>query len=321
MLKALIFDVDGTLAETERDGHRLAFNQAFAEVGLEWNWSVEAYGKLTEIGGGKERIAYYLENFDHFQQLENLHNLPSPELLNPELLNPELPNPELPNPELIETREPIQSLKSQLQHIAQDQGFETLKEWIADLHHRKSSYYAQILAQGLIRPRPGVLRLLEEAKTLGIPLAIATTSALPNALSLLQTTIAPDSQAWFQVIAAGDMVPQKKPAPDIYQYVLAQLQLSPAECLVFEDSQVGLAAAKGAGLTTIVTVNDYTEGQDFSTADLVISHLGEPDLPWQIRSNPHRYVSPFSEPFTYATMARLEDFFNFVKALRASSAD
>ena len=98
MLKALIFDVDGTLAETERDGHRLAFNQAFAEVGLEWNWSVEAYGKLTEIGGGKERIAYYLENFDHFQQLENLHNLPSPELLNPELLNPELPNPELPNP-------------------------------------------------------------------------------------------------------------------------------------------------------------------------------------------------------------------------------
>jgi len=301
MLKALIFDVDGTLAETERDGHRLAFNQAFAEVGLEWNWSVEVYGKLTEIGGGKERIVYYIENVDHFQQLENLHNLPTPEPL--------------------KTGESLQSLKSQLQHIAQDQGFETLKEWIAAVHHRKSSYYAQILAQGLIRPRPGVLRLLEEAKTLGIPLAIATTSALPNALSLLKTTIAPDSPEWFTVIAAGDMVPQKKPAPDIYQYVLAQLQLSPEECLVFEDSQVGLEAAKRAGLTTIVTVNDYTEGQDFSTADLVINHLGEPDLPWQIRSNPHQYVSPFSDPFAYATMARLEDFFNFVKALRASSAD
>jgi HAD superfamily hydrolase (TIGR01509 family) len=278
MLKALIFDVDGTLAETERDGHRLAFNQAFAEVGLNWHWSVEAYGKLTEIGGGKERIAYYIENFQF--------------------------------PE---------SLKSQLQPIVEAQGFTTLNAWIADLHQRKSRHYAQILAQGGIRPRPGVMRLLQEAKTAGMPLAIATTSALPNALSLLETTIAPDSPDWFSVIAAGDMVPQKKPAPDIYQYVLAQLKLNPKECVVFEDSQVGLEAAKRAGLTTIVTLNDYTEGQDFSAADLVIDHLGEPDSPLQIRSNPHHY-SP-DHPLTYATMAKLEDFLNFVNALRASSAD
>ena len=303
MLKALIFDVDGTLAETERDGHRLAFNQAFAEVGLDWHWSVEIYGKLTEIGGGKERIAYYIENFQHFQELQNLQN-----------------------PEQLETSDPIQSLESQLQSIVQNQGFEdqgfaTLKAWIADLHQRKSRHYAQILAQGLIRPRPGVMRLLEEARILGIPLAIATTSALPNALSLLQTTIATDSPEWFQVIAAGDMVTHKKPAPDIYQYVLAQLQLPLEECLVFEDSQVGLEAAKRAGLRTIVTVNDYTEGQDFTAADLVIDHLGEPDIPLQIRYNPHDYLPKTSQPFTYATIPKLEDFLNFLNALSASSAD
>jgi phosphoglycolate phosphatase-like HAD superfamily hydrolase len=56
MLKALIFDVDGTLADTERDGHRVAFNQAFQAANLDWNWSVERYGELLAITGGKERI-------------------------------------------------------------------------------------------------------------------------------------------------------------------------------------------------------------------------------------------------------------------------
>lgn len=270
MLKALIFDVDGTLAETERDGHRLSFNQAFAEVGLDWHWSVETYGKLTEIGGGKERIAYYAQTVENAQQ--------------------------------------------QLQQIATDNGFETLPDCIADLHRRKSRHYAQVLEQGLIQPRSGVLRLLQEAKTSGISLAIATTSALPNALSLLQTTIAPTSPKWFQVIAAGDIVPHKKPAPDIYQYVLAQLQLRPENCLVFEDSHVGMEAAKGAGLRTIVTVNDYTEGQDFSAADLVIDHLGEPDVPSQIRANPHHYSPTGGLPFTYVTIPVLKDFLNFLNA-------
>jgi HAD superfamily hydrolase (TIGR01509 family) len=54
---ALIFDCDGVLADTERDGHRPAFNQAFAEAGLPWTWSEEEYGERLKIGGGKERIA------------------------------------------------------------------------------------------------------------------------------------------------------------------------------------------------------------------------------------------------------------------------
>jgi HAD superfamily hydrolase (TIGR01509 family) len=64
-LKALIFDVDGTVADTERDGHRVAFNLAFKESGLDWDWSIELYGKLLSVTGGKERMRYYL---DHFNQ-------------------------------------------------------------------------------------------------------------------------------------------------------------------------------------------------------------------------------------------------------------
>jgi beta-phosphoglucomutase-like phosphatase (HAD superfamily) len=64
-LQAVIFDVDGTLADTERDGHRIAFNDTFHAFGLDWDWTVELYGKLLKVGGGKERIRYYLDEFNH----------------------------------------------------------------------------------------------------------------------------------------------------------------------------------------------------------------------------------------------------------------
>ncbi len=59
MLKALIFDCDGVLVDTERDGHRVAFNKAFAQKGYDYEWSVEEYHKLLQIAGGKERMRYY----------------------------------------------------------------------------------------------------------------------------------------------------------------------------------------------------------------------------------------------------------------------
>jgi phosphoglycolate phosphatase-like HAD superfamily hydrolase len=57
-LKAVLWDVDGTLAETERDGHRVAFNQAFAEHGLPWQWDEARYGDLLRITGGRERLLH-----------------------------------------------------------------------------------------------------------------------------------------------------------------------------------------------------------------------------------------------------------------------
>lgn len=233
-LKALIFDVDGTLAETERDGHRPAFNQAFADNGLSWNWSEEHYGELLEISGGKERMRAYV------QQSE--------------------PNFVLPD------------------------GFADLNEFIKHLHATKTQHYTQFAQAGKIPLRPGVERLLKEARATGIKLAIATTTTPENVQALLENTLGADSLNWFEVIAAGDMVPQKKPAPDIFEYALAHLGLPPANCLGFEDTNNGLLSATQANLKTIVTVNDYTREQDFSKATLVISDLGEPDSPFKVLS-------------------------------------
>ena len=234
-LQALIFDVDGTLAETERDGHRVAFNQAFDEAGFDWNWSGEFYGELLKVTGGKERLRYYLKTYQ---------------------------------PDF----EPAQDLD----------------DFIINLHERKNYYHQQRLASGIIPLRPGVKRLIEEARNKGLRLAIATTSDVPNVMALLEKRLDPE---WFEVIAGGDMVSQKKPAPDIYNYTLSQLSLTASECLVFEDSQAGLMAATQAGLKTIVTVNDYTQNEDFSDAILVLSHLGEPDQPLTVISGQLKDVS------------------------------
>ena len=61
-MKALIFDCDGVLVDTERDGHRVAFNRAFAEFGLPAEWDVDLYGELLKIAGGKERMRHYFDD-------------------------------------------------------------------------------------------------------------------------------------------------------------------------------------------------------------------------------------------------------------------
>jgi HAD superfamily hydrolase (TIGR01509 family) len=232
-LKALIFDVDGTLAETERSGHRVAFNQTFQAAGLDWHWSVDFYGKLLNVAGGKERIRFYLN-----------------------LAQPPLPP-------------------------ATD-----IDQLILDLHQAKTRRYRTLVEAGHIHLRPGVRRLIQSAREAHIRLAIATTSHLDNALALLETTLGPEAPNWFEVIAAGDIVPHKKPAADIYHYVLAKLQLDPSHCLVFEDTEHGLTAASEAGLTTVVTVNSYTHHQKFTAAASVLNHLGEPDQPGLILAGP-----------------------------------
>lgn len=248
-LQALIFDVDGTLAETERDGHRRAFNQAFAAAGLDWEWSIDLYGQLLEVAGGKERIQFFLDRY------------------RPDQIPPG-----------------------------------DRSTWIAELHAAKTRHYRSLLQAGGIPPRPGVCRLLQAARAQGVRLAIATTSALDNAIALLQTTLGPDSPNWFEVIAAGDSVAAKKPAPDVYEYVLQALDLPPEGCVAIEDSQQGLAAATGAQLATVITCNDYTRHQDFRRAHLVLDHLGDPDRPFQILQGS---VNPTVPYFTLDLAAQL----------------
>ena len=64
VLRALIWDVDGTLAETERDGHRVAFNRAFDDAGLAWHWDAATYGELLKVTGGKERMLHWWRGLD-----------------------------------------------------------------------------------------------------------------------------------------------------------------------------------------------------------------------------------------------------------------
>ena len=242
-LKALIFDVDGTLAETERDGHRHAFNRAFLDAGLDWYWDEVLYGDLLVVSGGKERIRHFI----------NEHT------------------PCFPGTVCVPGKSDTPT---------------NLPYFIAQLYATKTGFYQALLKQGKIPLRPGVHRLIQEARAQQLRLAIATTSAQKNAIALLQHTLGRDSPDWFEVIAAGDVVPQKKPAPDIYHYVLDKMALEPGECLVLEDSDNGLISATKAGLKTVITIHDYTRHQDFSNAALVLNHLGEPDKPFGAIAGP-----------------------------------
>ncbi|PWB52661.1 MAG: phosphatase [Nitrosomonadales bacterium] len=230
-LQALIFDVDGTLANTERDGHRVAFNLAFQEFGLEWDWDVDLYGKLLAVTGGKERIRYFVDSF--------------------------------------------------LSGYIKPADFDDM---VAKLHKTKTRHYTEMLSGGRIPARPGVRRLLEEARQAGLRLAIATTTTPDNVTALLKYSLAEDAVDWFEVIAAGDIVPAKKPAPDIYFWALEKMKLDPAECLAFEDSENGLKSSLGAGIKTLVTINDYTTDHEFPGALAVLSDLGEPGQACQVFS-------------------------------------
>lgn len=226
-LQAVLFDVDGTLADTEQDGHRVAFNDAFQQFGLEWNWDIDLYGELLQVTGGKERIRHYMENY-------------APSMLD----------------------------KNNVQ------------AWIADLHKAKTKYFESLMEAGKIPLRLGVARLIHELRQQQIKLAIATTTTMENVTALLTSTLGEESIDWFDVIGAGDIVPHKKPAPDIYHWVLDQLNLSARNCIAIEDSENGLKSALAADLSVLITVSGYTYRQDFSGAAAVLSDLGEPTQPF-----------------------------------------
>jgi beta-phosphoglucomutase-like phosphatase (HAD superfamily) len=225
--QALVFDVDGTLADTERDGHRVAFNRAFEQAGLDWHWDVPLYGELLSVTGGKERIRHYLEHYN--------------------------------------------------KAFAKPADF---SDFVADLHKQKTKHYMTLMAEGAIPLRPGVARLLDEARAAGWRLAIATTTTPQNVSALIESTLPNGAMDWFEVIGAGDIVPRKKPAPDIYTWVLKKLALTPDQVIAFEDSGHGVRSALDAGIHSIVvTLNGYTAEQDFNGASVVLDHLGEPDIP------------------------------------------
>ncbi|MDH6235498.1 HAD-IA family hydrolase [Cryobacterium sp. CG_9.6] len=150
------------------------------------------------------------------------------------------------------------------------------QEAVASWHRRKTQIYTDLIMSGALPARAGIARLVTEAAAAGWMLAVASTSAEPSVRAVLQHCVGDVLAAQFQVFA-GDIVAAKKPAPDIYLYALEHLGLTRDEAVVIEDSNNGLRAARAAGLRTIVTVSSYTAAEDFTTAALVVSSLGDPD--------------------------------------------
>jgi HAD superfamily hydrolase (TIGR01509 family) len=235
-VSALIFDCDGVLADTERDGHRVAFNRTFVEFGVPLEWSPEDYGPLLHIGGGKER----------------LRSVCTPQLLARLGLSDD--------PAAIES---------------------TVASW----HRRKTEIYTQLVASGALPARPGIRRIASAAAEAGWVLAVASTSAEPSVRAVLEHAVGPGLATRFAVFA-GDLVPAKKPAPDIYLLAVEQIRGGLGTTVVVEDSRNGLRAASAARLRSIVTISSYTAQEDFAGASLVVSSLGDPGDPTQVLADP-----------------------------------
>ncbi|MBM3852536.1 MAG: HAD-IA family hydrolase, partial [Verrucomicrobia bacterium] len=101
-------------------------------------------------------------------------------------------------------------------------------------------------------------------------------SAPESVAAMLRHAVGGDTAARFSFVLGGDVVARKKPAPDIYLLAAQRFGAAPGDCVVIEDSNNGLVAAKAAGMACIVTVSGYTADEDFSSADLVLSCLGDP---------------------------------------------
>ena len=222
-LEALIFDVDGTLAETE-EAHRRSFNEAFAAFGVDWSWDKELYRELLQVTGGKERLQHYIDAW-------------------------------------------------------KPRGGEVVLARFADIYEENSAHYAALVKSGAVPVRPGVRRLITEAHERGVRLAIATTSLPGSVDAVLHAIFGEEGPSWFDVIAAGDVVAHKKPAPDIYRFALEKLECGPGSCVAIEDSENGVMAARAAGLRVLAAPSYYLKGDDFSLATSVLSDLGEPDRP------------------------------------------
>ena len=230
--RALILDCDGVLADTERDGHLVAFNQTFAELGLPFQWSQDEYAELLKIGGGKERLLGYLAAHPEVQ---------------------------------IATAE-------------------DLPDKVLAVHKRKSALYIQLVEQGRLPGRPGVKRLIEEALDAGWQVAVASTSATQSVEAVLVSVVGQQTRSRMAGVWAGDIVPAKKPAPDIYLLTLQELGRESGgggrhRGLLVGRSRCGRrwAAAPGDG-------QFVHRGRSVPRRRVVVTDLGEPGAPSVVKA-------------------------------------
>ena len=219
-IKAVFFDQDGVIIDTERDGHRVSFNMAFKEFGFTDEWSVEYYHELLQIAGGKERMKHHWKTKGFSKKM---------------------------------TEKEIDKL-------------------IPEMHKRKTALFVELIETGKLPLRPGIHRFMKEAMDAGLKIAVCTTSNEQAAKAITEKIL---KDVKFDLVLAGDVVSRKKPDPEIYNLALSKLNLKPEEVFVVEDSKNGVTASKAAGMKTIVTTNGYTEKEDVSAGDVIVTCLGD----------------------------------------------
>ncbi len=144
---------------------------------------------------------------------------------------------------------------------------------IASLHAAKTNHYVAMLGTNHLRPRVGVVELINGCMSHAIPVAFCTSTATANVEALGAALADSLPFNWFAKIITIDQISQPKPAPDAYIYCLDQLELNADEVIAIEDTPASIASAKAAGIMTIATPGATTREQDFSAADLVLSSL------------------------------------------------
>jgi len=170
--------------------------------------------------------------------------------------------------------------KERMKHYLHTKGFgvavkpEEEEELIKALHKTKTTTFIDMIESGQLPLRPGIHRFMKEGNAAGVKLAVCTTSEVRAADAVTHKIL---HDITFAVVLAGDMVTKKKPDPEIYNLALEKTGLKPGEVIVIEDSRNGVLAAKAAGLRVVATTNGYTEKEDLSDADIIVTALGDPD--------------------------------------------
>jgi HAD superfamily hydrolase (TIGR01509 family) len=204
VIGALLWDVDGTLAETERDGHRVAFNQAFEALEVPWRWSESCYGELLTVVGGYERLLWDMGR-----------------------------------------RAAAPAAAAERTRLARA------------IHRLKNERYADIVRRGELALRPGVMELLQDCWRSSVATAIVTTTSPGNIEALLGRQLGAGWRQRFALVVSGADVARKKPDPQAYRLALEALELAPAAAVAIEDAPAGIAAARAAAVSVVVTHSHY----------------------------------------------------------------
>ncbi|KAF5480872.1 hypothetical protein F2P56_001581 [Juglans regia] len=239
-LHALVFDCDGVILESEHL-HRQAYNDAFAHFNVRCPSSSQS------------QLPLYWDS-DFYDDLQNRIGGGKPKM----------------RWYFGENGWPSSTILEKPPEADEDRAklVDTLQDW-------KTERYKEIIKSGTVEPRPGVLRLMDEARAAGRKLAVCSAATKSSVILCLESLIGIERFQSLDCFLAGDDVKEKKPDPSIYLTASKRLGISPQDCLVVEDSIIGLQAATRAGMSCVITYTSSTADQDFKDAIAIYPDLSD----------------------------------------------